>query len=522
MTKHRMFNPTTAWRLPSVLSMTACLLVGCGGGSSGDGAVSGFAVSTVTPDRAMLDALTTFTISGRQLDRVVGVSISACAGLQISNSQPTRLTVTCTPNAAGEQNLQLKDAQGQVLYQGPLFFERQPLVSLITPDRAKLGRLTTFQIQGASLADGISASMSQCSNPQNQSSSGTVLLFSCTPNALGTQTLSIKNASNTVIAQRSITVEPAASISQVTPLQTNVKLDTVFTITGQNFSFPMKIEFPACSSININNQSATQVQFSCAPNQVGTHRLRVLDFSGDVVGQADITINAFLSLPTNVFSTGISTCANMSQNGLLCSASELGELFGLGQDGELQRGRKPAYALFTDDSAPAGTVILDINKCFKDSATGLVWEQKTDDGGLRDQDWTYTWRNTDGASNGGGSSPTKPEAEGSLGTATCSGLANNTCNTADYLTALNKSKYCGYNDWRLPSLIELEHWTDLSAPAGTAAVSSLFRPHTPQVAHWSSSTQASDVQRAWVVDLSSGRLLTLPKTDAHALRAVRR
>ena len=39
--------------------------------------------------------------------------------------------------------------------------------------------------------------------------------------------------------------------------------------------------------------------------------------------------------------------------------------------------------------------------CVRDNVTGLIWEAKTDDGGLRDKDWTYTWYNPDPATNGG-------------------------------------------------------------------------------------------------------------------------
>ncbi len=31
--------------------------------------------------------------------------------------------------------------------------------------------------------------------------------------------------------------------------------------------------------------------------------------------------------------------------------------------------------------------------CVRDNVTGLIWEVKTNDGGLRDKDWTYTWYN---------------------------------------------------------------------------------------------------------------------------------
>ena len=39
--------------------------------------------------------------------------------------------------------------------------------------------------------------------------------------------------------------------------------------------------------------------------------------------------------------------------------------------------------------------------CVKDNATGLIWEEKTNDQGLRDKEWTYTWHDSDANNNGG-------------------------------------------------------------------------------------------------------------------------
>ena len=54
------------------------------------------------------------------------------------------------------------------------------------------------------------------------------------------------------------------------------------------------------------------------------------------------------------------------------------------------------------DAAVLGTGAKDW-ACTRDNATGLVWEVKTDDGGLRDKDNTYSWYDPNPATNGGGS-----------------------------------------------------------------------------------------------------------------------
>jgi hypothetical protein len=73
-----------------------------------------------------------------------------------------------------------------------------------------------------------------------------------------------------------------------------------------------------------------------------------------------------------------------------------------------------AFAGFIDNSD--GTVL--------DSRTGLMWEQKTDDGGVRDKDNTYTWK--------------------------------------DALAYCENLTLGGHDDWRLPTIKELSSLVDLS------------------------------------------------------------
>lgn len=72
--------------------------------------------------------------------------------------------------------------------------------------------------------------------------------------------------------------------------------------------------------------------------------------------------------------------------------------------------------------------------CVFDSMTGLTWEAKTADGGLRD--WTNAYSNYSAAYNPVGQYGFPSDASG-------------------YLIAVNASNLCGYSDWRLPTTIEL-------------------------------------------------------------------
>jgi hypothetical protein len=94
--------------------------------------------------------------------------------------------------------------------------------------------------------------------------------------------------------------------------------------------------------------------------------------------------------------------------------------------------------------------------CTRDNVTGLIWEVKTDDGGLRDKDWNYTWYNSDPATNGG--------AVGSAGGNSCGGTLagyGHQCNTEHYVAAVIGLGLCGQQDWRMPTvdeLLSIVHW----------------------------------------------------------------
>jgi hypothetical protein len=95
------------------------------------------------------------------------------------------------------------------------------------------------------------------------------------------------------------------------------------------------------------------------------------------------------------------------------------------------------------DSAVLGTASTDW-ACTKDNATGLIWEVKTNDGGLRDQTKTYT--NYDAI---------YPKCDDS-GEGWCKlGKLGDSTNTDGFVKAVNAQGLCGSSNWRLPTKDEL-------------------------------------------------------------------
>lgn len=148
--------------------------------------------------------------------------------------------------------------------------------------------------------------------------------------------------------------------------------------------------------------------------------------------------------------------------------------------------------------------------CVRDNVTGLIWEVKTVDGGLRDMFNKYSWYNPDPAVNGGG--------PGVRNAGKCKGGIE--CDTYAYTQAVNAQKLCGYSDWRLPERWELRSIVDHGKGAdrggshmreqfqendtNLATVDSDYFPHTATHWYWSATPFAETPLWAWRVFFYDG------------------
>lgn len=147
--------------------------------------------------------------------------------------------------------------------------------------------------------------------------------------------------------------------------------------------------------------------------------------------------------------------------------------------------------------------------CVKDNNTGLVWEVKTDAGGLRDQNWTYTWY--DSAHNYGGN-------PGMADGGNCKSPGR--CDTEKYVADVNATALCGYTNWRLPTVKELEGIVHYGR--SYPAIDPAYFPNTPSSAFWSGSPCAYNSDGSWYVYFGYGYANVDGRSDeGNSVRLVR-
>ena len=174
--------------------------------------------------------------------------------------------------------------------------------------------------------------------------------------------------------------------------------------------------------------------------------------------------------------TGQTTCWNTAGAAVSCTST--------GQDGDIQAG---ALLSYTDNGDGSIT----------DNNTGLMWEKKTLDGTIHDQNTIYTWTDA----------------------------------VAVHVAELNTIAFAGHTDWRLPNvreLLSIVHYEkfgpEVSAAFNDGCVDGCAAPAcscTASSNYWSSTSFAPDPAFAWFVDFSGATLNRDGKVQANRVRAVR-
>jgi len=153
--------------------------------------------------------------------------------------------------------------------------------------------------------------------------------------------------------------------------------------------------------------------------------------------------------------------------------------------------------------------------CVKDTGNGLVWENKTSNGGLQDMNHSFSWYQS------------RPDPNSPLATL-ISGVANGgrcaggiACDTQSYVRVMNARKLCGYSDWRLPTREEMLTLVKFSNDKESASIDNQFFPNTVPSWYWTASDNKQQSEYAWYVLFRNGIPLNDLKKRPKHIRLVR-
>jgi len=408
-------------------------------------------------------------------------------------------------------------------------------VDSLSPQTAISGQLTTFIISGSNIPSSLVLSLydaNGCSAAYDVTA--TSAKIDCTPGAtLGNTPFYAKNKSLGIFLKNTqgLTVEITQAASGLEVLgitftdlafaqcvQAEVtdsgatNLSDLTSLDCQNMAIINVDELSYMTglvTLGLNNNNITTLNLDNSPDlhAVGIRNNPLSQATKDYLASITWIANLYYDETTPVTTgklndTGITTCSDETTNGLPCPVSGFE-----GQDGEYGRDANSntnddsdghagfSFTKLDSDGTPLTSEELASGKawsCVRDNVTGFIWEVKTDDGGVRDKDNTYTWYNSTGINDGG--------SAGTENGGSCPDGTN--CDTEKYVQAVNGTNLCGANDWRLPARATLRSIVDYSRV--NPAIDSDYFPNTRSSYYWSSSASANYSGGAWIVYFGGG------------------
>lgn len=421
-----------------------------------------------------------------------------------------------------------------------------PTVSSITatPTSVTQGNSIKFATTlSAALPTGYSVKVDYGNGLVSMSGSGTSYSVSQTPTKTGMQTFSIGIYDNKSIL-KSNSMTGNFEVTQPVPVNAAPTLSFISGNTTATTNTTYSVQLQATdannnlSSITIDwgdgasdSQAATNnttLTFSHTYTSAATYNWSATAYDSSSLNSSAVSKNVTVSKnvvivqPDNsgasstssskLNDTGITTCSDESNNGLACPINDH-------PNQDAQSGRDVtknddsdghAGFSFTKISSTGATLAFSATSwnCVKDNVTSLMWEIKTTDGGLHDWNHTYTWYEPDNTKNGG-----------SAGTQNGGSCKGSDCDTNAYVKAVNAAGYCGYKDWRLPTVEEL--LSIVSLDTYNPAIDINYFPNTQSNWFWSSSPSAYVSNLAWYVDFYFGYSDYSYKSNGNSVRLVR-
>lgn len=284
----------------------------------------------------------------------------------------------------------------------------------------------------------------------------------------------------------------------------------IFSVTAQGgtLSYQWYKENQAVSGAT----ASTYTTLSLPLSDTGTHYYVIVSNSAGNIKSNTAILTVKPAPAGKINDTGITASQCLSNNVLVSCSSTTTDA----QDGQVGRD------ITANDNADgkAGFSFIKISStgvelansatawsCVKDMTTGLMWEVKTS----LNKDATFT--NYDNIN----TNQKYNSTTGVLEKPTQSDLDLAT-NSIGYIRSVNDAALCGFSDWRLPTLEELQGLVDYGSSSGPLIDTTWF-PTSVNTITWTAPSSSDGY--AWIVDFSTGKTTSWAINQFKSIRLVR-
>lgn len=472
----------------------------------------GVAVTAVSPLTAVAGVMTTFEVVGANMPQGLAFNLPGCNEVSEvlvgTGTGLRRFNCTFDPTTP-EGEYQGNVASGSSIFGAPPYFEFKVRVSRIVlgavlPVQTIRTLATSFEFAGQNLpATGLSVvpvgdARSTCQAPNNPTPGG--FGVACELYKVGVQTLEVRQGASVL---GSVTVNVASNVTGVTwasPSTSSsgtVKFgETVtFTVHGENLTadpvMGFAVEKCGVSNTEVGVPTNSARTFICFfNNEAGAVAGQMPGVVKDAPG-GQVLLDGW-KVPVEVQAAPTSKLPHTGVTANQCYAAGSNTLVACNSPGALAlNGQQDGHRAGVNAMGYSLVDSYSKDECVLDAVTGLVWEGKTASG-LRAGSQRYT-----------------NIGDGRAGDASA------------YVGAVNAARLCGFSDWRLPTVVELQGLVNYGIASPGPTIDLNWFPNSSNALHWTAEGSAASGSIAWYVYFDYGSASWSDRGNAYAVRLVR-
>lgn len=245
-------------------------------------------VSGVSPLIGVEGEWVNLQVSGQHLSTGLSVELGTCPELEVLDSTPVLRQYGCTPATAGIHQGQVL-AGGKVLYRFDFTVEAASSTGLISvsPVSSFYGEPLELTFGGEGLDELAQVEMQSCFNMALLRASSTEMVFSCTPQSVGSFSGSLLDREGEELVSFTVAIvdgeDPLDSVvlDSIAPLVTYIDAETTFTVRGENLPASMVLSVEGCTEVVRLGGQGLQRQFRCTPRGAsGLRQMKVYASDG--------------------------------------------------------------------------------------------------------------------------------------------------------------------------------------------------------------------------------------------------